>query len=143
MVAADAASLEWWKMHNTQFPTIAKLALKYLAIPASSAPSERVFSRAKLIQEHQRWSLPPQWLETSVLIKHNDALKEISQCYKDVPLALSIICSVTLHIYSHQYDLLLCHNHLHNMPINVLAGTWDNYGHIKCVIQSHHFSCIV
>ena len=103
---------------------------------------ESVF-RAKLIQEHQRWSLPPQWLETSVLIKHNDALKEISQCYKDVPLALSIICSVTLHIYSHQYDLLLCHNHLHNMPINVLAGTWDNYGHIKCVIQSHHFSCIV
>ena len=31
---------EWCKMHNTQFPTIAKLARMYLAIPASSSPSE-------------------------------------------------------------------------------------------------------
>ena len=47
-----------WKMHDGQFPTIAKLARKNLAIPASSAPSdsgsERVFSRAKLIQQRQR-----------------------------------------------------------------------------------------
>ena len=50
-VMASLDPLEWWKMHNTQLPTIAKLARKYLAIPASSAPSERVFSRAKLIQE--------------------------------------------------------------------------------------------
>ena len=42
--------LAWWKMYDGQFPPIAKLARKYLAIPASSAPSERVFSRAKLIQ---------------------------------------------------------------------------------------------
>ena len=34
-----------WKMHDGQFPPIANLASKYLAIPASSAPSERVFSR--------------------------------------------------------------------------------------------------
>ena len=45
--------MEWWKMHNSQFPTIAILAWKYLALPASSAPSEHVFSRAKLIQERQ------------------------------------------------------------------------------------------
>ena len=38
--------LAWCKMHDGQFPTIAKLARKYLAIPVSSAPSERVFSRA-------------------------------------------------------------------------------------------------
>ena len=63
--------MERWKMHNSQFPTIAILARKYLAIPASSAPSERVFSRAKLIQERQRWNLLPQWLEASIMIKHN------------------------------------------------------------------------
>ena len=32
--------MEWWKMHNSQFPAIAILARKYLAIPASSVPSE-------------------------------------------------------------------------------------------------------
>ncbi|KAL5515927.1 hypothetical protein EMCRGX_G001172 [Ephydatia muelleri] len=52
--------LAWRKMHDGQFPPIAKLARKYLAIPASSAPSERVFSRAKLIQQRQRWDLLPQ-----------------------------------------------------------------------------------
>ena len=63
--------LAWWKMHDGQFPTIAKLARKYLAIPASSAPSERVFSRAKLIQQRQRWNLLPQRLEACVMLKHN------------------------------------------------------------------------
>ena len=56
-------AMEWWKMHNTQFPTVAMLARKYLAIPASSASSEHVFSKAKLIHERKRWNLLPQWLE--------------------------------------------------------------------------------
>ena len=58
--------LEWCQMHNTQFPTIAKLARMYLAIPASSTASEsEVFSRAILIQERQRWNrhVLPQRLE--------------------------------------------------------------------------------
>ena len=63
--------LAWWKMHDGQFPPIAKLARKYLAIPASSAPSERVFSRAKLIQQRQRWNFLPQRLEAYVMLKHN------------------------------------------------------------------------
>ena len=37
--------LAWWKLHDSLFPRVSKLARKYLAIPASSAPSERVFSR--------------------------------------------------------------------------------------------------
>ena len=41
--------LTWWKFHETSFPIISKLARKYLAIPASTAPSERVFSTAKNI----------------------------------------------------------------------------------------------
>ena len=83
-VMASLDPLEWWKMHtgNTQFTTInCKACSKVSGYSASSAPSERVLSRAKLIQEHQQWSLLPQRLEASVLLKHKgmDASKEISQ----------------------------------------------------------------
>ena len=40
--------LKWGKCHETSFPIISKLARKYLAIPASTATSERVFSTAKI-----------------------------------------------------------------------------------------------
>ncbi|KAL5517638.1 hypothetical protein EMCRGX_G003221 [Ephydatia muelleri] len=50
-----------WKLLDSRFPRISKLARNYFAIPASSAPSERVFSRAKLIQQRQRWNLLSDW----------------------------------------------------------------------------------
>ncbi len=40
--------LQWWRQHHCRFPYISQLALKVLAIPATSAPSERVFSTAGL-----------------------------------------------------------------------------------------------
>ena len=38
--------LQWWNRHKAHFPTLAKLARCYLAIPAMSIPSERIFSTA-------------------------------------------------------------------------------------------------
>ena len=41
--------MDWWRKHESYFPQVAKLARMYLAIPASTALSERVFSTAKSI----------------------------------------------------------------------------------------------
>ena len=43
--------MEWWSDHEVELPHITVMAQKYLVIPASSAPSERVFSQLKLIVE--------------------------------------------------------------------------------------------
>ena len=39
-------SLAWWRSHQVFYPTIAQLARTVLYVPASSVPSERIFSLA-------------------------------------------------------------------------------------------------
>jgi hypothetical protein len=51
--------LDWWKMHGSRFPNLSILARRYLAIPASSASSERLFSRLKLTATAARQGLKP------------------------------------------------------------------------------------
>jgi hypothetical protein len=46
--------LDWWRVNKQTYPHLSKLALKYLSIPATSAPSERVFSTAGLTIAKER-----------------------------------------------------------------------------------------
>ncbi len=46
--------LDWWCLKAQQFPLLSKLAIRYLCIPATSAPSERVFSTAGLTIAKER-----------------------------------------------------------------------------------------
>lgn len=52
--------LEWWKVHEGNFPRVSQLAQKYLCIPATSAPSERVFRSGGNIVTCQRATLKPE-----------------------------------------------------------------------------------
>ncbi len=42
-------SLSWWKSSAHRFKNFERIAVKYLAIPATSAPSERIWSRASRV----------------------------------------------------------------------------------------------
>jgi len=53
-------SLEWWSKNSHQFPTLAKLAKRYLCIPATSVSTEQVFSVAGEIVDNNRASYKPE-----------------------------------------------------------------------------------
>ena len=49
--------LKWWKENGAKYPYVANIARKYLAIPATSAPSEQACSRLARILSLQRAGL--------------------------------------------------------------------------------------
>jgi hypothetical protein len=51
--------LDWWRLKQQQYPLLARIACKVLAIPATSAPSERVFSIAGIRIAKERARLDP------------------------------------------------------------------------------------
>jgi hypothetical protein len=67
---SDVDVLLWWRdIGQVQFPRIAVMARQYLAIPASSATSERVFSFAGLTLSDLRKSLLDGTLESIMWAK--------------------------------------------------------------------------
>jgi hypothetical protein len=61
--------LEWWQKHASAYPFLAAVARKWLAVPASSAASERVFSSAGLTVSSKRTSLGTERVATLVFLK--------------------------------------------------------------------------
>ncbi len=51
--------LVWWLINAVRFPQLSHLARKFLAIQATSAPSERLFSAAGLTIANDRARLLP------------------------------------------------------------------------------------
>ena len=73
--------LTWWRLHQNDYPYLAKLAMKLLAIPATSAPSERVFSTAGLTIAKDRARLVSE--RANELVFLHDSLPEIEK-YKNI-----------------------------------------------------------
>jgi hypothetical protein len=73
-IALEACPLIWWKEKAGVYPTLYEMARVYLAIPASSAPSERVFSVGKITLDHKRRSLDPDRVARLVFLKKNMTL---------------------------------------------------------------------
>jgi hypothetical protein len=63
--------LTWWRERARTYPIISHLAKKYLAIPASSVPSERIFSLAGNIVTKKRANLKPENVDRLIFLHKN------------------------------------------------------------------------
>lgn len=53
-IPSNQDPLVWWKQNEASFPRVASMAREYLAVPASSASVERVFSSVGLVKADNR-----------------------------------------------------------------------------------------
>ena len=65
----DSDPLSFWKDNESTYPNLAELAKKYLAIPASSAPVERLFSIGGKIFRPDRCNLSDERFEMLMFLK--------------------------------------------------------------------------
>ena len=56
-VPLDTDPLMWWKQHVQEFPLLARMVRQHLAVPATSASPERLFSSVGLVKSDLRGSL--------------------------------------------------------------------------------------
>ncbi|XDV36514.1 hypothetical protein PO909_006275 [Leuciscus waleckii] len=63
--------LSWWKEHEVEFPLLSCQAKRYLCIPGSSVPAERVFSTAGDIVTAQRSALTPEHVDQLLFLNKN------------------------------------------------------------------------
>jgi len=64
--------LVWWRDNLSRYSYIWGIAERVLHIPATSAPSERVFSQAAKIISKKRSRLTPENASTLIFLKEND-----------------------------------------------------------------------
>jgi hypothetical protein len=62
---------EWWSQKQANYPTLFEIAKKFMYVPATSAPSERVFSYAGLILNQKRSCLKGKHVDSLVFLKMN------------------------------------------------------------------------
>ena len=60
--------LGWWKQHGHHFPTLSRLACRFLSISTTSCPVERLFSVAGQVDTVRRSSVSPDTMTLLVFL---------------------------------------------------------------------------
>ena len=68
--------MEWWGINQARFPIVASLAREWLAVPATSTPSERVFSICGLVNQAKRTRMTPATMQSQVMMHMNAEVLE-------------------------------------------------------------------
>ncbi|XP_048840705.1 E3 SUMO-protein ligase ZBED1 [Brienomyrus brachyistius] len=63
--------LHWWRAKEHRFPAVARLARKYLAIPATAVPADRAFAPMEASVFQRRATLGPQHLDHVLFLHQN------------------------------------------------------------------------
>lgn len=61
--------LQWWKRNSELYPTLAKMARAFLAVPVSTVASESAFSAAGRLTDHLRNSMVAETVESLICAK--------------------------------------------------------------------------
>ena len=70
-IPLKSCPLKWWRENAKYYPMLSRLAKVFLSIPATSVPSERVFSTAGDIVTAERAQLLPENVDRLVFLKKN------------------------------------------------------------------------
>ncbi|XP_057689438.1 E3 SUMO-protein ligase ZBED1-like [Corythoichthys intestinalis] len=68
---SDGNPLQWWREHHAHFPSLSKIAKKYLCVPATSSPPERVFNSGGNIVTCFKSCLKPEMVNMLVFLSRN------------------------------------------------------------------------
>jgi hypothetical protein len=90
----NAVLIKWWKDHSVVYPTLARMARDYLAVPGSSTASERQFSSARHISTDFRNRITPALFEAVQVLKGGYKGGTLSAHIEITALAKELECTV-------------------------------------------------
>ena len=71
LLDVEESALDWWKVEAVRYPTVAKLAQKYLCVFATSVAAEHVFRCGGNIVTDRRTCLKPEKVDSLVFLALN------------------------------------------------------------------------
>ncbi len=69
----DQNPFEWWANKKSKYPILSRMARIYLAVPATSTPSERLFSDARNLLTSKRSKINSELFKRMIFLKRNSS----------------------------------------------------------------------